>query len=304
MHLISVSTRRAFTLIELLVVIAVIALLIAILLPALSAARETGREAACRANLQQFGRGFYGYANANNDYLCSGAFDPEVSNGRDGPVDQIGWVADLVNSHSGYPAKQLCPSNPAVHNQKLGANGNTYSEAEAADLILRGYDTNYTQAWYMARTQWNPDSGDLNVKRVSSTFGPLSISSLKSVQSSRVPLIGDGRTDLDDRVLGQRSVKSMTDGGFGGPYGTQDYADFGPAHGRASYVPFKDHSRIKANVLFSDGHVDVFRDEDRDGEFAIDNSVTPNAQKDLDPSQVFDGVLSVGRRSLSRFTIQ
>lgn len=98
---------------------------------------------------------------------------PKSVTAETGPVDQIGWVADLVNSNTCFPNEQLCPSNPARLNQKLGANGGTYGPAEAADLIRRGYNTNYTQAWYLARTEWDPDSGDINWKRVAATFGAL-----------------------------------------------------------------------------------------------------------------------------------
>jgi prepilin-type N-terminal cleavage/methylation domain-containing protein/prepilin-type processing-associated H-X9-DG protein len=296
-------SRAAFTLIELLVVIAIIAILLSVLLPALSGAREMGKETKCRAQMASIGMGFMTYANSNDDFLCSGAFDPEVSNGRDGPVDQIGWVADLVNSQTAFPGEALCPSNPARYNQKLGPNGGTYSSADAEELVKRGYNTNYTQSWYMGRTEWNPNSGLANLKRVDATFGALSLSSLRNIQSSRVPLIGDGRTDTDDLVLGQRSVKTMTDGPHLGPYGTQSFADFGPAHGRSSYVPLKNHDKIRANIVFADGHVGFFKDGDRDGEFGIDSSISPHGQKDLN-QDVFDGVLSIGRRSLSRTQLQ
>ncbi|HVP12154.1 MAG TPA: type II secretion system protein [Phycisphaerae bacterium] len=283
-----------FTIIELLVVISIITVLLAILMPALSDARENGREAVCKAQLNQFGHGALLYANANDDFLCSGSFDPEVASGRDGPVDQVGWVADLVNSASAFPAQQLCPSNPARYNQKLGINGHTYTPAEAMDLVRRGYNTNYTQAWYMARTEFNPN-GRGSLKSVPGTFGPLNTSALKNVDSARVPLVGDARTDLDDKVLGERSVKTMTDGPYGGDYGPQNYADFGPAHGRGSWIRLKDHAGIRANVVMADGHVSSFKDNDRDGEFALDDSVDPPVQKDL-TADVFDGVLSLGRR--------
>lgn len=294
--------RVAFTLIELLVVISIIAILISILLPALSAARESGRETQCRAYFQQFGTGFLAYANSNDEFLCSGAFDPEVGNGRDGPVDAVGWVADLVNSNTGFPAKALCPSNPARFNQKLGSSGNTYAPIDAQSLVDRGFNTNYTQSWYMGRTEWRPGTGS-NLKSLVNTYGALSVSSLRNIQASRVPLLGDGRTDPDDLVMGERSVKTMTDGPFAGPYGTQNYADFGPAHGSASYNPLKKHNRIRANVLFADGHVSSFTDSDRDGEFGVRTNATPHGQKDLS-NDVFDGVLSIGRRSANRFTLQ
>jgi prepilin-type N-terminal cleavage/methylation domain-containing protein/prepilin-type processing-associated H-X9-DG protein len=297
------EAARAFTLIELLVVIAIIAILISIVMPALGAARESGREAVCRANLTQFGQGAMGYANANDDFLCSGSFDPEAANGRDGFVDQVGWVADMVNSESAMPGKQLCPSNPAKYNQKLGPNGNTYTDEQAADLVRRGYNTNYTQAWYMARTEWNPASGDYNWKRLSSTYGPLNLSGVKNVSSSRVPLLGDGRTDPDNKVLGDRSVKTMTDGPYSGPYDTQNYSDFGPAHGMASYIWSKGIDGIRANILFADGHVGFFKDQDRDGTFSLNTTVTPAAQKDLG-ADVFDGVLSLGRRSEDAFEMK
>ncbi len=296
-------TTAAFTLIELLVVIAIIAILISIVMPAMGAARESGREAVCRANLNQFGQGFMLYANANDDFLCSGSFDPEAPKGRDGFVDQVGWVADLINSESAAPGKQLCPSNPARYNQKLGRNGNTYTDKEAADLIQRGYNTNYTQSWYMGRTEWNPAKNDYNWKRLSATFGPLTTSALKNVSSSRVPLMGDGRTDPDNKVLGDRSVKTMTDGPYAGPYDTQNYSDFGPAHGMASWIRSKDHDCIRANILFADGHVGFFKDQDRDGTFALDTSVLPATQKDLG-AEVFDGVLSFGRRSEDAYELR
>jgi prepilin-type N-terminal cleavage/methylation domain-containing protein/prepilin-type processing-associated H-X9-DG protein len=97
---------RGFTLIELLVVIAIIAILVALLLPALAAAREAARGSTCKNNLRQFGIGMNVYADNNQGYYCSGAFDWK----RDGVVTEIGWVADMVNN--GIIAGQmLCPSN-------------------------------------------------------------------------------------------------------------------------------------------------------------------------------------------------
>ncbi len=294
--------RDGFTLIELLIVISIISLLLAILLPALSAARESGLETKCRANLKTFGQGVMTYAQANDEFLCSGAFDPQVSNKRDGPVDRVGWVADQVNSKASFPGQMLCPSNVAIYNQKLGPDGATYSTNSAKELVRRGYNTNYTQSWYMGRTEFKP-GGTGNLKSITGTFWALHTSFLRSVDSSRIPLLGDGRTDPGSWVLGQRCVKSMGDGPYGDIYGPQDYRDFGPAHGRGSWLG-KGHDRIRANMLFADGHVGYFKDQDRDGEFALDDSSADQPrQKDLG-GEVFDGVLTLGRRSRTATTME
>ncbi len=323
---VSTSRCRAFTLIEVLVVVAIIALLAAILLPAMHKAREQARESVCASTLAQFGRGFYAYAAAHRDYLCSGSFDPEVTNGRDGPVDKVGWVADLVNSRQGRPAEMLCPSNLARVNQKLGygpsgCQGRSFTIAgggiddyrtwELIDgRIRRGYNTNYTQSWYMARTQMRRARG--NPKRLRDTLGPLKTSAMAKVTPAAVPLLGDGGIEKDGEgdiyngamrpVLGERTVKTMTDGPFGGgAYAPQDYSDFGPAHGTGSYFGGRKASqRYRANILFGDGHVDRFIDKVRNGEFLLVeqevNGEVVYVQEDLD-ARVFDGVLTLGRRS-------
>lgn len=294
--------RWGFTVIELLISISIIALLISILLPALSAARDNGQETKCRANLRAFGQGVMTYAGANDDYLCSGSFDPQLSKKRDGPVDRVGWVADQVNSRASFPGQMLCPSNIARYNQKLGSDGGTYTPTAAKELIRRGYNTNYTQSWYMGRSEFNP-AGTGNLKSTTGTFWALHASWLKSVDAARVPLLGDARSDPGDSILGERTTKSLTDGPQGGDYGPQGYQDFGPAHGRTGWVFYKGHDRIRANILFADSHVGYFKDVDHDGEFALDMSVEDPIQKDLGPD-VFDGVLTLGRRSKDPYTLK
>ncbi len=79
---------------------------------------------------------------------------------------------------------------------------------------------------------------------------------------------------------------------------------FGPAHGRAKWIASKNHNRVRANILFADGHVGYFRDVDGDGEFALNDDDFPNVtQRDVD-HQVFDGVLTLGRRSRNPDSIE
>ena len=116
--------RRAVTLVELLAVVAIITVLMAILFPALNAAREASRQTACSNNLRQFGIGLQNQAQKTGAY-CSGAFDWML----DGPVTEVGWVADLVQVGV-PPGKMLCPSNPAqiagVFNDLLGQDASAF----------------------------------------------------------------------------------------------------------------------------------------------------------------------------------
>lgn len=321
--------RAAFTLIEVLVVVSIIALLIGILLPSLRSARELAKETVCMSQEGQLGRAFYSYGTANKDLLCSGAFDPgsnpapdsapDNNGGRDGSVDKVGWVADVIHSKTATPQLLLCPTNPARYNQKLaqgpasGSNG-PYTEEQAARFIARGYNSNYTQSWYMARTEarWPNTRKDPNWKRVWSTYGPLKLTAMIKVAPSRVPLLGDGGIEKADLYKGQATVKTMTDGPYGGfPYNTQTYSDFGTAHGIGSSVQIGGTvlTRDRAAILFADGHVGRFIDRHnaqdpsmRNGIFGVvpaNNGDAPDLQEDLG-AEVFDGVLSLGRPSKSK----
>lgn len=309
-----IQRKHGFTLIEVLVVVAIIALLISILLPALSSARDLARETACGANLSQLGKGFFAYAAGSHDYLCSGGFDPgssalpaatPASNGwRDGPVDRVGWIADLVNRRIAKPAEMLCPSNLARFNQKLAQGGGSagpYTAEQADRFVQRGYNSNYTQTWYMARTEVS-DSSEVNYNRVRGKAGPLKTATMLKVAASKVPLMGDGGIETANLYRGQPTVKSLTDGPMEGPYSIQNYSDLGPAHGRSGLgvtSGFRASIANRAEVLFGDGHVEPFIDRVRDGQFQVimTDEFPLGTQQDLDASRVFDGVITMGRRS-------
>src|SRR5262245_856494 len=204
--------RRAtsFTLKELLMAVAVVAMLAAIAAPLLNAARESAQLSTCSDNLRRFFASMELYA--DNDPMarfCSGAFDGK----RDGCIDSVGWVADMVNRGLGEPGKLLCPSNPARLSESVNdyltgivgeATPDTISRIGAGfcathvvspgvlspmpgvqiqnGFLTKGYNTNYTSSWFLVRSMPLLTTSDgvvlscptgLNIKSLRDTQGPL-----------------------------------------------------------------------------------------------------------------------------------
>jgi prepilin-type processing-associated H-X9-DG protein len=228
-------------------------------------------------------------------------------------VDKVGWVADLRRNEFADPANALCPSNPAIYNQKLRVDpsvSGSYPEEKVRDLLKRGFNSNYTQSWYMARTEYDKlkasrSPNPANWKRRDTTVGPLRSTAMIKAVPATVPLLADGKTLEKETLWGERCVKSMSDGPYGGPFGIQSYTDFGPAHGIGSFISLdKSHNKLRANVLFGDSHVGVLTDVVRNGEFDIDRTKNPPEQEDFKPNEMFDGTISLGRRSESPWVLR
>lgn len=230
--------RRGFTLVEILVVITIIAVLIALLVPALGAAREHARGTQCKSSLRQFYLGFATYADRDPEgRFSSGAWDGR----RDGCLDSVGWVADLVNAGVCKPQELLCPSNPGKgtekYNDYIGTSTSNPSEGGPANLVTgvgvcktiapgtwtgrqvgdnllaKGYGTNHMTTWFMARSAPQLTAGSSGVvtftkgtvvKGLAGSLGPLTRRMVDTSYHSAnvIPLAGDSMLgDIKDRFL-------------------------------------------------------------------------------------------------------
>jgi prepilin-type N-terminal cleavage/methylation domain-containing protein/prepilin-type processing-associated H-X9-DG protein len=324
-----VRVSRGFTIIELIVVISIVTLLIAILFPALGAARQHAQQSVCMSNLRQLGTGFVTYAVDNVDTYTSGSTEYGV--GANHPtevtqIDRLGWIADQVNGRYGLPGQLLCPTAVARLDKwyEQASDAGDLPPARFTDLMARGYNSNYTQSWYMAHAEVRT-AGPVDHERrfvgggTPTNWGPLRGRLLDRVPTSRVPLMADGRPkDTSAITIAGGSFmisKNMTDGPrmwFNGSgyttltgttrFGHQDWTNWGFNHMRRRGSANAETANQRGNVVFADGHVVTVEDR-----FTILNgAATPDGEMDnLDLRDVaFDGVLSLGRRSGSPNQLQ
>ncbi len=256
-----------FTLVELLVVVAVIGVLAALVMPAIGRAREAARSAACKNNLRQLGLGMNSYADRHSERYCSGAFDwrrdgsvtdvgwvadqvnqqipvgemlcpanpAQISNAFndlltmshnvDGCVDRLG--NDPITLPDGSQVKNPCRK---IAEESISPNSEHRRSLVEAEILNKGYNTNYTASWFLVRTgvslddggelRNSPDGCVASLTATWSTEGPLTRPAVDSslTPASFVPLLGCGAPsdslakDLGDHAAGSITSLSFTRG--------------------------------------------------------------------------------------------
>jgi prepilin-type N-terminal cleavage/methylation domain-containing protein/prepilin-type processing-associated H-X9-DG protein len=304
------AAASGFTLIELLLVIAIVALLVSMALPGLGSARDQARTTVCQSNLRQMGVASLAYSNDYKGFFSSGPWDNRRLRSL-GPIDRVGWVADQVDGGFLKPGHFLCPTSPARGSEtwnpskvRQGDVWQVFTDEQQIDMLRAGFNTNYTQSWYMGFTEPKTVRQITDPKDITQTRGPLRESALSFAPPHKVPLFGDTKAEELDtnnwllidgrRVTGAKTVSdgptaARTPNGQG-VSGRQVYTDFGPAHGRGSFVVVGQirHNKNVANMVFADGSVTSLLDNGkRDGVFEstqrrLDNGWTVRVYDDIE----------------------
>lgn len=224
------------------------------------------------------------------DLLC-----PTGTLGSEKLNDYLGTVT-LLPKEGGDPNKLL-----AGRCGRLATDYNGSGVELATDLLKNGYGTNYASSWLMVRSEprfvngaYPAGNNPANaIKGVAGTVGPLTRRKVDSsgVASNIVPLLFDAKVgDVKEALLaeeipgyikaGERLVESFSDGPA-----LKDATTTGLQHFGAGSTPTINRSDVQANpenylqdmrdmgpihgatcnVLFADGHVDVFEDTNNDG---------------------------------------
>lgn len=225
------SQRGGFTLVELLIVIAIVALLISILLPALNKVRETAKQTACMANLQQIGLAIQTYANQNRGNIPYGPKAPPLITATDF-YPSTGAPTSLVTHRTGLPVGLGIMLKDLLSKQRKVLFCPGADQLEDNDIQLAKAGISQSQSSYYYR-----HGSSTNI------FDP---PNMPPPQNIRLSNLGTNRDGLKIRALVMDTIFLVP----------PDLAAFG-------VVPRTHHLQKAVNVLYSDGHVETRSNADR-----------------------------------------
>jgi prepilin-type processing-associated H-X9-DG protein/prepilin-type N-terminal cleavage/methylation domain-containing protein len=242
---------KGFTLVELLVVIGIIALLISILLPALNKAREQAKRIKCESNLRQMGMAMTMYINDWKYY--PGCYASNTGGGNPFAIwpTRLRFYLGKENLPFNCPSQELTSNWSATATSPATLADEAYGYKLGEQLLLQtGFPFSYGyNDWGATNTVIGPNA-PLSLMRGlgGDQWGPIKLSDNTTVQN-------DARKVKASRV---KFPSEMIAIGDNHPTGNFDY-NLDPRD--PTEYPGNIHDG-GANLLFCDGHVDWYHQQD------------------------------------------
>ena len=227
------KTTNGFSLVELLVVIGIIGLLISILLPALSAARRHANSIKCSANLRTLGQALFMYTQDTSYYPVA-----EALNGYQGHAVAV-WPTKLRRYLKGSREPFHCPE----RDERFAWSTSPLNAVAPAPPDFTGYGYDYGEA--LLDMELTPFSYGYNAAGTGSVLRGSGLGGLIEVKAAQVRAASEMVAIADSSGFEGVGTYDLLLGPRRGTYGVPGTVHFGGP-----------------NVLFCDGHVEWFLQQD------------------------------------------
>lgn len=248
--------RKNFSLIELLIVVAIIAILAGLMLPALQRAREVARAADCRSREKQIGTAFLSYANDFNSYLplCRSG---DSSSPITGDPAGITWMVKLGSYLNTHP------------NEEHPNDANT--EGDSSKYMMRN-------SFFWCRSPVVPTSNAVNPYPYGGNHMDRYRYGMNAELNGRS--FGLASSADSNNIWGYKSLKLVQTPSAALLVGEiyKNWAGFSVANWHAADGNGNVPHALKSNMLFCDGHVASYSQNQILTRWGTKNYVLNNAQ--------------------------